>query len=459
MRRRRNNFFRRYIRSNNNYKRRQNNKDKEQNKKINQLQKEIKVLKLTTEKQMGNSKTDFLVPYQKSYDFENYKNAVTQYINAMLYPERYLNIGIKLPSPMNTYSFTYGFKEQFDFTPAKSGIFNMIWYPNFFSSVQVNVGNLAIPGSTSVKIGQNRRYFYGTKRFLICNNDNNVNEWWAPGNHQMLSPTEGYRLVSASINIRYVGNNINKAGYIMSIPTYRDIPAFATENTDTMPTFTTTTIPTIDESVFVNTRGTKSNFTLAPNNVVKRIYVPIDPADQIFEDPGYYYSSAIDSNQGSKYFSTIADGVNEGVLIEANNNILVRVLKPEDGNPLKYVFLGKGLVDVSGSIHVEAYYNFECIPVEGMRNTANPQGNSGDALNNEEKNIIIDEVAKEEMSDNNVRGRTRRIINNFKNRSTRFARNAWNRAKPFIRKGARIAFKAGVNALVNNRRRNPKVDL
>jgi hypothetical protein len=365
----------------NNYKRKQNKRDSNQNRRINNLERKFR--------NIGNNKINFVMPYQPRYDYSNLVNNIKTYINAILFPERYIDSGVKLPSAVGTYSYCYGFMEQFDFPIAPDGTFKLIWYPNFFSAATQIINGLSVNGATSITTteGDNAGTYeaFGTKRF-IYNNTTDQSEWKFPANHLYYTPIEGYRLVSASILIRYVGKNIDKAGYIMSIPTYRVLPAYAafTEKGATSSgkiLFQNGTFTNFDEQVFINTRGQKTSYTLNKNMTMKRVYVPLDPADSIFEDAGYYYSSAIGSNQSPKTVTTFLAAVQQQYCDAAtlsDNTIpqYVRKLLPEDGNPLKYMFLGKCFSNTNGTsnIHVEAYYNFECIPTEGRRIPNNEAG-------------------------------------------------------------------------------------
>lgn len=380
----------------NKYRKKQIRKDKKQDKKIKKLKNQF--TKFAKTKNLGNKNYNFVIPYQKSYDIKNYINSIKNYIRSLIYPEKYLNSGVKLPSEIGTYSFTYGFKEQFDFQTSQSGEFQLIWYPNFFSSTEITLSDIAIPGYPKITINGSDYPCGSCKRCLYNNSNPEIKEWTTTPSHQYGSGMEGYRLVSASIFIRYIGANIDKSGYIMAMPTYRNIPAFSGIGflADTPTKYTINSLPLWTETNFVNTRGGSTKFTLAPNSTMKRIYVPIDPSDSIFEDPGYYYSSSVGSNQDNKSFNSWETAEQNGAVLNSGNSHL-RILKPEDGNPLKYVFYGKGFInrDNTQNIHVETYYNFECIPCESIRLPNNDSHSKDEIISTHDKKVVLEEVAKE----------------------------------------------------------------
>lgn len=289
-----------------------------------------------------------------------------------------------------------------------------------------------IRGSPRVVIGGAQYNIGGSKRFIYNNDSEQPNKWSFPTNYQYYTVVEGYRLVSASIMIRYIGKNINKAGYIMSIPTYRPLPVVSTlglNGPTKTGSFISDKYTAFDESVFVNTRGTKTTFTLNKNMTMKRVYIPIDPADQIFEDPGYYYSSAVNSLQSDEEFEDWQKAINTGRYAafegsSATSSKYVRFLTPEDGNPLKYMFLGKSFSNTEGetNMHVEAYYNFECIPAEGIRI---PNNNVGikEKIANTVKQEIINKVGEHISQGNEMNVSANNIVNEIKGAITGFTSN------------------------------------
>jgi hypothetical protein len=357
-------------------------KEKIQNKKINNLEQKMKNLTIN-ERRVTN-----LNPYF---------NKVKAYIDALLNPEKFINSGIKIPNPLSTYSYCYGFKEQFNLTPGEDGNFTLIWFPNIFSCVDYTIGNDTTYGGTDADIGVTHYTFQAVRRYAYTVENTNLRNWIFPSTHIMQTPMEGYRLVSASILIRYIGKVINKSGYIISAPTYRDYGTWASRNTLNFPfTLSTDFYPKYDETILNNTRGSFIKY-IVNDNYLKRLYVPLDSFDTAFEDPGFYYSITT-SKQGYEKFDNAGAAketkrYNEVTINQ--NPTLVRYLKPEEGNPLKYVFLGKGFDNTQpDSIIVTAYYNFECIPVEGVvvpnnnNNTYNLRTSTQEAVFNELKNII-----------------------------------------------------------------------
>jgi hypothetical protein len=345
----------------NKYKKKKNQVDKKQTQKINNLERKFRNF---------SKKINFVLPYQPNYNIKNYFNQIKYYIRGMLFPEEYIDSGIKLPSMLGSYSFCYGFKEVLDFTPSDDGTFRIIWNPNVLTCNNVQIGSELVPGAPSYRIANSLRYAQYPSRILYSNSGEEQSIVWKPAVPQFYTGTaEGYRLVSASIFIKYIGTNLKKSGYIMSIPSYRPLPIFAREDAQSYQFVTSSLIPNIDEAVFVNTKGSLTNFTLEPNKECKRVWIPCDPSDQIYEDMGYYYSSPVQSSQ-SYVEGTAQDLLNSGAIITVSGevgNSYARVLKAEDGNPLKYLFYGKGFQNDNGSIHVSCYYNFELLPTEGVR--------------------------------------------------------------------------------------------
>lgn len=361
--RRNNNNIRRITNNINNNNRRRNIIDRNQNIRINQLENRMKNLSL--------------VP---NINLNKYFNKIKFYIDALLNPDKYINSGIKIPNPLTTYSYCYGFKEQFNVSIGSSGSFTLIWWPNFFSCNNYRVSSELSYGGPTIKIQLATSAFVAPRRFAYNMNDHAFpNYWFLPSTHIMATPMEGYRLVSASIIIRYVGEVLSQSGYILSAPTYREIPcftSFANENSATVVDYNG--FPKYDDTIINNTRGSASKF-IVNDNFVKRIYVPLDSFDCNFEDPGYYYSIT-SSKQGPLEFQSWDDAYADGRIIKSEDDVNLRILKQEEGNPIKFVFLGKGFkMNISDCINVTAYYNFECIPVEG---TVIPNNNNSN-FNNE----------------------------------------------------------------------------
>jgi hypothetical protein len=403
-------------------KRNQFNKDKFQNKKINNLEKKVGELEKIRIKKIKNNNIITALPYQPSYDYTNFVNNIKSYIAALLYPEDYIDKGVKLPSELGGFSFCYGFKEVVDFAVSEEGQFNLIWYPNILASKTINTDGVPNRGATYATVGGVLYYYYGTKR-IMYQNDDDTGKWSFPANHNYGSAMDGYRLVSASIKIKYVGTNINKSGYIVSIPTYKDLPCLATLEPEHYGYTMIGGMPFLSKDSFYNTRGCDTSFTLNKNQVCRRVYIPTDPCDKTYEDPGYYYSTAGQSQQGPKTYLHEQEGQQDGVIqpyVNSNTGQTVygRILKPEEGNPLKYCFIGSNFNynNQAKTIHVEAYYNFECLPSEGIRVATN--AGPSDNVTNEIKNEILIETSS--LIDN---PRKKRTVNNIYNNIAR--RRRW----------------------------------
>jgi hypothetical protein len=372
---------------------RRRQQEKNQNKKINDLQQKMKNLQIN-ERKLGVT------------NLNPYFNKVKLYIDALLNPEKFINSGIKIPNPLTTYSFSYGFKEQFTITPNEEGNFTLIWFPNLFSCVDLELGNNISRGGTYARIANVGYTFTAVRRFCYTLDANN-RTWNYPSTHIMQTPMEGYRLVSASILIKYIGKVINKSGYIISAPTYRNYGTWASTTTKNYPfSIISTDYPTYDETILNNTRGSVTK-NILNDNYVKRLYVPLDSFDTAFEDPGFYYSitTSAQKNETLTAEEALLSTRYKQPQISGSDS-WIRYLAPEEGNPLKYVFVGKGFTNNQPeSIMVMAYYNFECIPVEGVvvpNNNNNPNYNNEynlrtatrEEIFNEMKNVVNEDPLK-----------------------------------------------------------------
>jgi hypothetical protein len=215
---------------------------------------------------------------------------------------------------------------------------------------------------------------------------------------------EGYRLVSASIFVRYVGPKIQQGGYIISIPTYKNFPAFATTSVEpktyVIPKNNTGDLPSYNPTVMNTTRGTHTSY-LTSTNYTRRLYVPLDSFDCAFEDPGYFYSPTLGSQQSQHEFQSWNDWIAAGEgYQEVNGSAKIRKLIASEGNPLRYVFYGSGIQDQSDCIIITAFYNFECIPAEGV---IVPNSNKNEfEFDAKIKEKIFDQVKIEAIENPNV---------------------------------------------------------
>jgi hypothetical protein len=369
------------------FKNNKNKKDNIQNKRISNLEKALKGF---------SRRINFVLPRQPRYDYSYLQQQIKNYIAGLLFPEKFIDCGIKLPSPIGSYSFCYGFKEAVDITPGEDGTFRIIWNPNCLGCNTINMGSTQIKGGPELLIQTqegNRARLYNYPSRIIWSNSRKNNKllYHTTPSQTFSGSAEGYRLVSASLFIEYIGTNLKKSGYIISIPTYRPISTYSmpsTANTDM--SFVDGTIPEIDESNFLNTKGSLTSFILRPNSKCKRVYLPSDPADCIYEDMGYYYSSAVSSSQSYRE-ATEQQLIEDGAIVVTDDQVQLRRLQSEDGNPLKYIFYGKGFQTDNQCIHISAYYNFELLPSEGVR-LPNNETHEEEKLSETIKTVIVEKA-------------------------------------------------------------------
>jgi hypothetical protein len=369
----------------NKYKKNKNKKDNNQNRRLNNLEKNMRSF---------SRRINFVLPRQPRYDYSYLQQQIKNYIAGLLFPEKFIDCGIKLPSPIGSYSFCYGFKEAVDITPGTDGTFRIIWNPNCLGCTSLNMGNSQIKGGPELKIilqdGSSTRLYNYPSRILWSNGRvNNRVQYHTTPSQTFSGSAEGYRLVSASLFIEYIGTNLNKSGYIISIPTYRPISTYSMPSTANIDmAFVDGTIPEIEEANYLNTKGSLTSFILRPYAKCKRVYLPSDPADCIYEDMGYYYSSPVASTQ-SYVEATEQQLLEDEKIVIGDNNVQIRKLKAEDGNPLKYLFYGKGFQNDNQCIHITAYYNFELLPSEGVR-LPNNESHQEEKLSETIKQVILE---------------------------------------------------------------------
>lgn len=270
------------------------------------------------------------------------------YLNSLLHPERMK--GIKIPSPIPVPSCAFQLHNTVTLSTNSLGNLALLFNPFFLYNNQLNGSTFTVQGPSSDTVQCN---FISS---LLVNNSNNLdghtpssnNGDWVTVNISQGIPSvyNQYRLVSASLVVRYIGRMDITSGVIGGAIIYDDtiFPGYNVSD----PTDLTTS-----ESLVPNTINKYANFDTAMDSFyyqerncvqgLREIYFPLDNS---FEE----YKRMV--NQ----LSELSD-----VGFISNTNTTQRVPK-FSGNGFQQMVYVLGAPPNSSCFKVDVYCNFETLP-------------------------------------------------------------------------------------------------
>lgn len=319
-----------------------------------------------------------------------------RYLYAMIHPEEAVTQGmqVKLYSDLPLPTNSAGIRETFYVTPSNHGTIAIAWNPNFFSSPIAEKRLMAQVGNDH--INSNTRYshlFVNTSAAALTGTQPNEGHWTALQSYNPEINIQQYRIVSAMLRVKYVGNLMNQAGMLYSCATTIDMPPLKMIQQDRG---SDTIWPDPMESVEItsamsskpNTPAGSNTYYLVPEdrtgvnrsyaplcrfsdfNLVKNgmwnyshniteqgggvecLFVPLDAHDTTFREMGMYYNSGPSQAKAAEINLAAADSCGAVYCVMDDNSL---------GNPLKYVVVGQNLPHEANCIMIEVFYNFECI--------------------------------------------------------------------------------------------------
>lgn len=321
---------------------------------------------------------------------------IINYVAAILDPEYNYNTGImvKQPSLLNPPSVTIPIKTLTTIKSEKQSAICVSWNPSLFCTKN-ELGNIILGKRTDAQTGAETEVKANRISSVLYSLPENIGEqeyvaadsWDArvrsiPDNLPEVGVSKA-RLVSAKIKISFRGSILNQGGTIMGAATFQGPPGVVME-TDNL------------EFVYMNGKDNQvatwgnlfkivlgdqydhnsqcpfeekiiSNGIWAKNvNITKdasgisAIFIPMDPMDEIFYQPGTYYGEQIPSDKQT---------------IQNTKGATTALCSPK-GAKLSYLFNIQGLTPTNTNpITIETYQTWEVLPTNlsasTLRNSAN----------------------------------------------------------------------------------------
>ena len=301
-------------------------------------------------------------------NFENIKNSVDalaqfnekqeyNYLNNLLYPERCK--GVKIPSPVPVPSCSFQLHNCVTLKTNSSGNLAIVFNPFFLASNTHNgIGNYTFnypQQFTSATFTPN--YF---SSFFVNHDENltgySANNGWVPVNiGQEIPPVYNqYRLVSASIVIKYIGRLDIASGVIGGAIVFdesKEIGAYGNEKV-----------------MNGDTEVVNNNFYVKPTNLAK--YGNFDLAmDSFYHQENLCIEGMRElyfpiDNSYEEYVKLLTDDLVSGTHIQGqnNNNPLLTSDESYIKNGFRYMIYVLGAPPSSSCFKVDIYCNFECLP-------------------------------------------------------------------------------------------------
>ena len=322
-------------------------------------------------------------------DFTKIKNAVDalavfnkkaeyNYLNNLMYPERCK--GVKIPSPIPVPSCSFQLHNCVTLTTNSSGNLAFTFNPFFLGNLN-SFGTMKQIQYTREEEGwiiRNVDYMSS----LWVNNDNSLTGYsenvnWRPINIGQCIPNvyDQYRLVSASIVVKYIGRLDITSGVIGGAIMYDDNKMIGTRYDETKSDGTN---PLMGQLSINNSLYKYGNFDLAmdsfyhqENMVLEGIRELYFPLDNSYEE----YTKLLGINDCT------VEGLTEGQTFSVND-----VDSYKSGfNYFVYVL---GAPPSSACFKVDIYCNFECLPNASFLNYLPLSMNASAISNTEKKNAI-----------------------------------------------------------------------
>ena len=315
-------------------------------------------------------------------DFTNVKNAVDalakfnkkaeyNYLNNLLHPEKCK--GVKIPSPIPVPSCSFQLHNCVTLSTNSSGNLAFIFNPFFLGNSDDLSMNFTYSGGARITSAD----YLST--FWVCNNDtlngHEPNNSWRPVNIGQCIPNvyDQYRLVSASIIVKYIGRLDITSGVIGGAIMYDDNKYIGanfnvTESDDSQSNYRTG----------IHNLEKYGNFDLAMDSFyhqenlclegMRELYFPLDNSYEEYTKIANGKSITVDSQPSNTGFY-----INDTDIYKSGFNQFVYVL---------------GAPPSSACFKVDIYCNFECLPNASFLNYLPLSMNASSISNIEKKNAI-----------------------------------------------------------------------
>lgn len=320
-------------------------------------------------------------------DFTKIKNAVDalaafnkkseyNYLNNLMYPEKCK--GVKIPSPIPVPSCSFQLHNCVTLTTNASGNLAFIFNPFFLANQQKLTYADPPESNTWECTGVN---YLST---LWINNDDSLtgyeqNGQWAPVNIGQVIPNvyDQYRLVSASIVVKYIGRLDITSGVIGGAIIYDDNKAVGANINlrHTIDPFETRTSITRNDNLtkYGNFDLAMDSFYHQENLVLEGIRELYFPLDNSYEE-----------------YTQLAD-LNKSEYVGIRNNASAEIRFPDADvykSGFNYFVYVLGAPASSACFKVDIYCNFECLPNASFLNYLPLSMNAESITNVEKKNAI-----------------------------------------------------------------------
>jgi len=317
-------------------------------------------------------------------DFTNVKNAVDalakfnkkaeyNYLNNLLHPEKCK--GVKIPSPIPVPSCSFQLHNCVTLTTNASGNLAFIFNPFFLGNSDDLSMNFTYPGGSKITKANFLSTLWVNNNDTLTGHEPNTN--WRPINIGQSIPAvyDQYRLVSASVVIKYIGRMDITSGVIGGAIIYDDDKSIGANFT------------------VADSGGVETDFTSSGRAFAK--YGNFDLAMDSF----YHQENLCLEGMRELYFPVDNSYEEYTKLARAGNDITVMELQPagtgfyindtdsyKSGfNQFVYVL---GAPPSSACFKVDIYCNFECLPNAAFLNYLPLSMNASSISNIEKKNAI-----------------------------------------------------------------------
>lgn len=316
-------------------------------------------------------------------DFTNVKNAVDalakfnkkaeyNYLNNLLHPEKCK--GVKIPSPIPVPSCSFQLHNCVTLTTNASGNLAFIFNPFFLGNSDDLTMDFTYPGGAQITKANYLSTLWVNNNNTLTGHEPNTN--WAPVNIGQCIPAvyDQYRLVSASIVIKYIGRLDITSGVIGGAIIYDDNKSIGANFT------------------VLDTGGTETNFNSSGRAFAK--YGNFDLAMDSF----YHQENLCLEGMRELYFP-LDNSYEEYTKLARAGDITVMELQPSGTgfyindtdvyksgfNQFVYVL---GAPPSSACFKVDIYCNYECLPNASFLNYLPLSMNASSISNIEKKNAI-----------------------------------------------------------------------
>ena len=294
-------------------------------------------------------------------DFANIKNAVDalaksnerqefNYLNNLLYPEKCK--GVKIPSPVPVPSCSFQLHNSTTISTNNRGNLALIFNPFFLANRTTPFNNGA--GDDYVWQNGTNKYWVDYFTSMAINNDNTLtgyepNERWKPLDIFQTIPDvySQYRLVSASIVVKYIGRLDIASGVIGGAIVFDESPEMIAAGH-----FTNNGVPNTWTAIPGNL-AKYGNFDLAMDSFYHQENLCIEGMRQLFFPVDNSYEEYVKLfKENLPTYST--EGPSNELKITTDSDYLK--------NGFRYMIYTLGAPPDSACFKVDIYCNFECLP-------------------------------------------------------------------------------------------------